>query len=427
MLKEHVRILLMEDDAGMAHLCRKALERAGHTVDVAADGEQGLAMYNPDLHDVVALDHVMPVYDGLEVIRRLSARGPLPPIVMVTGAGNERTAVEAMKLGAYDYVVKDTEAVYLDLLPAVIAQAIRRQYAEERVRLAAKVFENAAEGIVVTDPRGRIVSVNRAFADVTGYSAEEVVGKDIRLFKSGLHDEKFYLEIWAALTETGGWHGEIWNRRKNGEVYPAWLTLSAAKDERGRTSHYAGILMDVTTQKQAEDYLRHQATHDPLTDLPNRELFRDRVTQALALARREKRMAAVMLLDLDRFKPINDTLGHASGDRVLQGVARRLLSCLRDCDTAARLGGDEFAVLLQEITTGEDAAPVAQRLLDALAKPFILSGREYSISASIGISLYPAHGATASALLSSADSAMYRAKERRNCCALFRPAAPVRV
>ena len=138
-------------------------------------------------------------------------------------------------------------------------------------------------------------------------------------------------------------------------------------------------------------------------------------------------MAAVMLLDLDRFKPINDTLGHASGDRVLQGVARRLLSCLRDCDTAARLGGDEFAVLLQEITTGEDAAPVAQRLLDALAKPFILSGREYSISASIGISLYPAHGATASALLSSADSAMYRAKERRNCCALFRPAAPVRV
>ena len=295
------------------------------------------------------------------------------------------------------------------------------------MRLAAKVFENAAEGIMVTDPQGRIVSVNRAFAAVTGYAAEEVVGKDVRLFKSGLHDEKFYLEIWAALTETGGWHGEIWNRRKNGEVYPAWLTLSVVKDERGRTTHYAGILMDVTSQKQAEDYLRHQATHDPLTDLPNRELFRDRVTQALALARREKRIAAVMLLDLDHFKPINDTLGHAAGDRVLQGVARRLLASLRDCDTAARLGGDEFAVLLQEITTGEDAAPVAQRLLDALAKPFVLSGREYSISASIGISLYPAHGATASALLSGADSAMYRAKERRNCYAVFRPGAPVRV
>ena len=152
MFKEPVRILLMEDDAGLAHLCRKALERAGYAVDLAADGEEGLAMYNAARYDVVALDHAMPVYDGLEVIRRLSARGPLPPIVMVTGAGNERTAVEAMKLGAYDYVVKDTEAVYLDLLPAVIDQAIRRRYVEEHARLAAKVFESAAEGIVV--PRG---------------------------------------------------------------------------------------------------------------------------------------------------------------------------------------------------------------------------------------------------------------------------------
>ena len=229
--------------------------------------------------------------------------------------------------------------------------------------------------------------------------------------------------MWAALTETGGWHGEIWNRRKNGEVYPAWLTLSVVKDERGRTTHYAGILMDVTTQKQAEESLRHQATHDPLTDLPNRELFRDRVSQVLALARREKRMAAVMMLDLDHFKPINDSLGHATGDRVLQGVARRLLACLRDCDTAARLGGDEFAVLLPEITAAEDAAPVAQRLLDALAKPFIFGGRECSISASIGISLYPAHGATADALL---QQRRFRHVSREGTPELLRPIPPRR-
>jgi len=426
MSKERVHILLMEDDAGLAHLCRKALERAGYAVDVAADGEQGLAMYNPALHDVVALDHAMPVYDGLEVIRRLSARGPLPPIVMVTGAGDERTAVEAMKLGAYDYVVKDADTVYLDLLPTVIDQAIRRQCVEEHARLAAKVFESAAEGIVVTDPQTRIVSVNQAFTAITGYAPEEVVGKDARLFQSALHDAKFYREIWAALTETGGWRGDIWNRRKNGEAYPAWLTLSVVKDERGRTTHYAGIFMDVTAQKQAEEYLRHRATHDPLTNLPNRELFRDRLSQVLSLAHREKRMAAVMLLDLDHFKPINDSLGHATGDRMLQGVARRLLGCLRDCDTAARLSGDEFAVLLPEITDAEDAAPVAQRLLETLTKPFVFGGRECSISASIGISLYPAHGATADDLLSNADSAMYCAKERRNCYTLFRPAVPVR-
>jgi diguanylate cyclase (GGDEF)-like protein/PAS domain S-box-containing protein len=276
---------------------------------------------------------------------------------------------------------------------------------------------------VVTDSQAQIVSVNQAFTVISGYSAEELIGKNARLFQSGLHEPKFYREMWAALTQTGGWHGEVWNRRKNGEAYPAWLTLSAVKDERGRTTHYAGILMDVTAQKEAEEYLRHRATHDPLTDLPNRELFRDRLSQALSLARREKRPAAVMLLDLDRFKPVNDRLGHATGDRLLQGVARRLLASVRDCDSAARLGGDEFAVLLPGIASAKEAASVAQRLLNALAKPFLFDGRECSISASIGISLYPAHGATADALLSSADAAMYRAKQHRNCYKLFHPAA----
>jgi diguanylate cyclase (GGDEF)-like protein/PAS domain S-box-containing protein len=278
---------------------------------------------------------------------------------------------------------------------------------------------------MVTDPRARIVSVNTAFTAITGYTPKEVVGDDARIFQSGLHDAKFYRDMWTTLIETGGWRGEVWNRRKNGEAYPAWLTLSVVKDERGRTTHYAGIFMDVTTQKQAEEYLRHRATHDPLTDLPNRELFRDRLSQVLSLAHREKRMAAVMLLDLDHFKPVNDRLGHATGDQVLQGVAQRLLAGLRDCDTAARLGGDEFAVLLPEIADAEAAVPVAQRLLETLARPFVFGDQSCSISASIGISLYPAHGDTADALLSSADSAMYFAKQRRNCCALFDPVVPV--
>lgn len=426
MSKEPVRILLMEDDAGAARLCRRALERAGYVVDHASDGQQGLAMYDAGSYDVLTLDHAMPVYDGLEVIRRLASRGFLPPIVMVTGAGDERTAVEAMKLGVYDYVVKDVDGGYLDLLPAVIERALQRRRVEERVRLAAKVFESAAEGIMVTDAQGQIVSVNPAFTSITGHTAEEVIGKNPRLLQSGRHDKQFYKAMWATLVETGRWHGEIWDRRKNGAAYPAWLTISAVKDERGRTSHYASTFTDITVHKEAEERLGYLATHDPLTGLANRALFRDRLTQAVAFARREKRTAAVMLLDLDRFKPINDTLGHATGDVVLQEVAKRLRGCLRDSDSAARLGGDEFAVLLSTVSGSQGAVVVAQRMLQAIAQPFIFGARECAVTASIGISLYPTHAENAEALLSNADSAMYRAKKRRNCYELSHPDGEVK-
>jgi len=426
MTKEPVRILLMEDDAGSARLCRRALERAGYVVDHACDGQQGLALYDAGAYDVLTLDHAMPVYDGLEVIRRLASRGFLPPIVMVTGAGDERTAVEAMKLGAYDYVVKDADGGYLDLLPPAIERALQRHRVEERVRLAAQVFESAAEGIMVADAQGQIVSVNPAFTSITGYTAEEVVGKNPRVLQSGRHDKDFYKAMWATLVKTGRWHGEIWDRRKNGAAYPAWVTINAVKDERGRTSHYASTFTDITVHKQTEERLGFLATHDPLTGLANRALFGDRLTQAVAFARREKRTAAVMLLDLDRFKPVNDTLGHPIGDLVLQEVAKRLLGCVRDCDTAARLGGDEFGVLLSTLSCSHDAVLVAQRVLQAIAQPFIFGARECAVTASIGVSLYPAHGEKAEALLANADSAMYRAKKRRNCYELSRPNSEVK-
>ena len=421
MPKDSVRILLMEDDAGMARLCRKALEKAGYAVDHASDGEEGLAMCKSDLYDVVLMDHAMPVHDGLEVIRRLASQHLLPPTVMVTGAGNERVAVEAMKLGAYDYVVKDPEAGYLNLLPAIVERALRRRSTEERARLAAIVFENAGEGIMVTDPEGEIVSVNSAFTAITGYTAEEVTGKNPRLLQSGRHDAKFYAVMWDALAKTGRWRGEIWNRRKNGEAYPAWLTINVVKDPRGRVGNYAGIFSDITVRKQAEERLRYLATHDALTGLPNREMFQDRINRSLALSRREKKGVAVMMLDLDGFKPVNDALGHATGDYVLQDVASRISDCLRDADTAARLGGDEFAILLPNIPDREAAFPVARRILEAISEPFVFDGRKWTITASIGISFFPEHSEDPESLLKNADTAMYRAKERRNCYSIFHP------
>ena len=408
-----LRILLMEDDMGLAHLCRTRLERNGYVVDHAPDGEQGLAMYEAGDYDAVLLDHAMPVHDGLEVIRRLAARGLLPPVVMVTGTGNEQVAVEALRLGARDYIVKDVDCGYLDLLPTVIGRALRQHRAEEYTRLAAKVFENVSEGILITDHQGQIVSVNEAFTEITGYSAEEVLGKKPCLLKSGQQEAEFYQEMWRSLTETGRWEGELWDRRKSGAVFPVWLTVSAVKHAFGSVANYVGVLRDVTYRKQTEERLRYLATHDPLSGLANRAFFDDALARAILLARRNQQTLAVMLLDLDHFKAVNDALGHAAGDMLLKGVAERLTSCVRDCDVVARLGGDEFIILLSGTTNAQGAADIAQRILSALSKPISVGSTEIAASTSIGISLYPADGEDPEGLLKKADSAMYRAKERR--------------
>ncbi len=414
-----LRILLMEDDPGLARLCQKALERAGHVVDHAADGEQGLAMCETGTYDLLAVDQNMPVYNGIEVIRRLASRGPLPPIVMITGSGNEQIAVEAMKLGAYDYLVKDVDGGYLALLPTVIERALRRRSEDERMRLASAVLENTSEAILVTDVQGTITAANPAFTATTGYAADEVIGKNPRLLQSGRHDAEFYKKMWAALTETGAWQGEIWDRRKNGEPYPAMFAISAVKDPSGQPINYVAMFVDITAHKRAEDRFRYLATHDPLTGLPNRDLFQDRLTQALALAARERRTLVVMLLDLDGFKPVNDSLGHMAGDLVLKGVAERLTECMRDCDTVARLGGDEFTILLPEVANLDGVALCAQRALDAVSEPFAFKGHECRVTASIGIALYPSDGKSHESLVANADAAMYCAKKKKNSYAFF--------
>ena len=277
------------------------------------------------------------------------------------------------------------------------------------------MFETACEGILVTDSHASIISANASFSEITGYANEEVKGKNPRLLQSGRTPLQFYRNMWAALNDTGQWRGEIWNRRKNGEVFPAWATISVVKDGQGRTTNYVCLYTDITSRKQTEERLAHLATHDPLTDLPNRAMFRACLSDALPLAKRNRRKLAVMLLDVDHFKNINDTLGHTNGDVVLQTVAQRLLGCLRDGDSAARLGGDEFTLLLSEISDMKDASLVAERILQKLAEPLSIDHQMHAISASIGISVYPVHGKEAETLLKKADEAMYIAKEERNC------------
>lgn len=282
---------------------------------------------------------------------------------------------------------------------------------EEQSRLAANALENTAEGVMIFDANRRIVSVNKAFTSITGYAPDEAIGRDPEFLRSSEHDDAFYAELWGVIHETGLWKGEMWRRRKNGEIYPEWRSITAVKGQEGKVSHYVAVFDDISQVKQDKARLEFMAHHDALTHLPNRTLFHDRLEEALHRARRHGTLVGVLFLDLDHFKNINDSLGHGVGDMLLQSVTTRLKTCVRDSDTVSRFGGDEFAILLDELREPQDAAKVAEKLRDALTKPFTLDGHELFISASIGISCFPEDGEDAQTLLKNADVAMYRAKE----------------
>jgi len=298
----------------------------------------------------------------------------------------------------------------------IVSDISERKRLEGELMLAAKVFEHSAEGICITAPDGTILRINNAFTVVTGYQQEEVLGKNPRLLKSGRHDQEFYKTMWSALKQRGHWEGEIWNRRKNGEIYAEWLSISAIRDAAGHVMHHIAIFSDISERKVAEQQLEHLAHYDMLTSLPNRLLFHDRLKQALIKTRRYGTWLAVMLLDLDRFKEVNDQLGHDSGDLLLQQVAQRLTEAIRASDTLARLGGDEFIALLPSFedcrAAMAGASTVAAHIVGELARPFDLNGNTVGITTSIGIAIAPQDGDTLSELIKHADTAMYNAKGR---------------
>ncbi|HEY0857187.1 MAG TPA: EAL domain-containing protein [Albitalea sp.] len=289
-----------------------------------------------------------------------------------------------------------------------------RKRAEDTRRQWAMAFESTRDGVVITDVRARIQAVNRAFCEITGHAKEDVLGHTPRLLQSGLHNAAFYAALWRSVRENGSWQGEVWNRRKNGDVYPQWLTISAVHDEAGELSNYVGVCTDISRIKRSEAELERLAHYDPLTDLPNRRLLQLRLEHALERAHRRRSRTAILYIDLDGFKTVNDSLGHPAGDELLVCVAKRLRARMREEDTLGRLGGDEFLVVLESLGEPGEAAIVARDLLRAVAEPMRLAGgHEAYVTASIGISVHPDDGsASAVEMLRDADAAMYRAKDQ---------------
>ena len=296
------------------------------------------------------------------------------------------------------------------LLGDLQADGLRRRAEQERLRMAAAVFDSTLEGVLVTNAQGLIVHVNRAFMNITGYDRDEVLGQNPKKFKSGRHEPQFYQQMFSCLDATDQWQGEIWNRRKSGEVYPQWQTLRVLRGAGGAISHYVAVFSDLSASKRSAEELSRLAHQDPLTQLPNRLLFSDRVEQALGAARSSKRGCALLFIDLDHFQSINDGLGHAAGDRLLKAVAARLQALMGEGMTQARLGGDEFALLCEPCTQAAQAAELAQAVVDALKAPFTVDEQALFIGASVGISLFPSDASNAEQLLRNADSALYEAK-----------------
>ena len=424
-----MRLLLVEDNGPEAALIKAMLQQArmvGELRQARRLAEALELLAGADAYDLVLLDLGLPDSQGMETLNRLlEESGRRVPVVVLTGLDDEENALAAIRNGAQDYLVKGR--IDPDLLGRTIGYARERhqlrlalEESMARMRLAASVMEATLEGIFVTDAEFRIIEVNPAFTDITGLSLDEVKGETPLLLSAGHYEEDRYREVQGTAQQSGFWQGEVWNRRKDGEVYVAWLSVNALRDARGERAGYVGIFTDITQRKLVEEHLKKMAHYDVLTGLPNRALFLDRLAQDLLRARRRQGRVALLFLDLDKFKPVNDTMGHDAGDEILREVAERLKSCVRESDTVARLGGDEFTVILGQIEHEEDALRVATKILTAMGRPFYPKNVECRLGISIGISLYPDHGLDQQALMLKADGAMYLAKQRQgNCFRLY--------
>jgi len=313
----------------------------------------------------------------------------------------------------------------LNVVHCILTNITERKRAEDKLKLAARVFTDAHEGITITDAAGTIIDANPTFCAITGYKREEVIGKNHRILQSGKHDAEFYQQLWQTLQTESCWQGEIWNRKKGGELYVELLTISALRDSRGAIVNYVGLFSDITESKRQQQELEQMAHHDPLTQLPNRILFHDRFQQALARCKRDNRMLGLAYMDLDGFKEVNDKLGHEAGDYLLVEVANRIKANLRAEDTVARLGGDEFALLMGDIESRQQCEQALQRLHQAIAQPYSIGGQNVSVGVSSGVTLYPDDPSDADFLLRHADQAMYRAKQNgRNRFEFYQPSQP---
>lgn len=440
-----IQLLFVEDDLTDQMSFKRFVKRENlhYQYDIASSFSEAVELLDNNSYEIVLTDHALGDGTGLELFEYIPKN---TPVIFITGAGNEDIAVSAMKRGAADYLAKDINGEHLRLLPIVIKNVLnakaleveleiyrnhleymveqrtfeleqeikKRKLVEQQLRLLATSFETH-EGIVITDAKAIVLRVNKAFTNITGFSAEEAIGKHVRFLKSGKQDADFYKKMWRELISTGQYEGELWNERKNGDFYPEWLTITAVKNDKGETTHYVGLLSDITKQKKAENEIKKLAFYDALTSLANRRLLLDRLNHEAVIAKRNKIYGAIIYLDLDGFKPLNDNFGHHVGDELLVQVAQRLNHLLREEDTASRLGGDEFVILIH---AGEpnlekmkkNAMLVAKKILENLSKPYYLNHQQHQVTASIGVTLFPCETYDAEKILQAADKAMYQAK-----------------
>ncbi|HET7776373.1 MAG TPA: EAL domain-containing protein [Azospira sp.] len=415
----HVRVLLVEDDPVARLAAAGILSRYVGALWEAGDGDEGLQLFRQHQPDLVISDLVMPQRDGLSLARQIKQESPTTPIIITTSHSDSGALLDAIEIGVDRYVLKPLHA---QALLDAAANCARTALLEAEHRLTTTVFRASSEAIMITDAENRIVDVNPAFTRITGYGRAEVVGRNPRLLQSGIQSEHFYREMWSAINQHGHWRGEIWNRRRNGELYPEWLAVDRVLSPDGAVLNYVAMWSDISERKEAEARIHYLAHYDALTDLPNRVLFNDRFTQALLHARRYSETVGLMFVDLDRFKVVNDTLGHRVGDELLKQVAERLRQCVREEDTVSRQGGDEFVVLVANLGMSAAAAVVADKILAALAEPIHFEGHELMVTCSVGIACYPGDGADPETLMKNADMAMYRAKSvGRNNYQFFSP------
>lgn len=305
-------------------------------------------------------------------------------------------------------------------LVGIVRDVTEQKANEERLQQAAAVIDSTNEGVVITDAQNRIVNVNPAFCNITGYDREAVIGQTPTLLKSGWHPDHFYVDLWRELLMTGSWQGEIWNRRKNGEIYPQWQTINAVYDLAGNLAHYVAVFADITQIKRSQEEIDFLAHHDPLTRLPNRLLMIERLGNALARAKRNDRRLGLIFVDIDRFKAINDSMGHTAGDELLRAAAGRISALCREQDTLARLSGDEFIMLVEDLAEAADLTPFALRVQRAFEQPFDIDDRSLHLSCSLGMSVYPDDGEDSAELLKNADTAVTLAKKNgRNTYAYY--------
>ncbi len=427
-------ILIIDDMIENVEVLGEALS-GSYDIQFATSGPEGLALLKMRRPDLVLLDIMMPGMSGYEVFDaiKLDPQTRAIPVIFVTAKNNAESETKALNAGAVDFVHKpiNTDVVrarvrlHLELEKRredLKQNMVHLMQTQNHLRVLSMAVEQSPTSVLITGPDGLIEYVNPQFTRETGYSSVEAIGQNPRLLHSGLTPQSTFDDMWATLIQGEPWTGELINRRKSGEVFWEEAHVAPVKDDAGSIIHFVAVKLDVTERKQAHERLAYMAHHDALTGLPNRILFFEHVMQSLAMAKRNANILALMFVDLDRFKVINDTYGHGVGDQVLIEAARRMSDSVRGSDMVGRIGGDEFVVLMCDLTNEGSATTVAEKIRHALNQPFTVAQGTVSISSSIGIAMFPEHGSDEIELARNADYAMYHAKENgRNGIAVYLP------